>query len=315
MCGFCTEGRVVELAKSLTLGKPWPTEVEKFWLFDACYLQESTNILLAIDQTESSLSRGINQFEQGGREALTRQDLVNFRSLFCRVLETLVTNGLESSIYQRLIDIAVVSKVVDIVCQLPVDFDQRLFTPRSSLRGLFHKDFFFTPHDMLDQNTFKADCTALLDSYISWWCDGEGLDNLEWDLFVASYPYIFLSYLLIEQQTPRHTLIGRLVTTNPHFGLTPDNFDGWLQRKASLILFDQLGIDAFLPYSDHPRPQLLYYLVVKNRLDENAKQRVKASILNSDYHDPTDKKQWRSSKKYLRIADQTDYWILEALSA
>jgi len=313
MCGWCTEGRAVELAKALTLGKPWPLEAENTNILDALYAQESSDTLSVIQRMDSTLNKSIVQVKAKGFDILRWQELVDLRVVFCRIIDTLVNNGFNSDKYTQLIEMPLVSDVIEIVCQLPIIFDERLFRPSSLLRELFQTEFFLTSHQRLSNEKFREDCIALLQAYVSWWCDAEGMDELEWGLFLTIYPYILLSYVVVEKFYPTHKLINHLVKKDPYFGLTPDNFDGWLQRRAALRLFDTSGLSAFLPYNDKVRPQLLYYLVVKNKLDSEQKETLREAVLQSGEYNQPDSKDWASIKKRLLIWDETATWIIEAL--
>ncbi len=289
MCGFCVEGTAIELAKALTLGKAWPPELEQLAMFDVLYMEESPDVSSAFLRIEHQLKEIITRWETENSNAKLWKNS-HLRIAFCCIVETLVKKGFESKEYQNLITIPCVPEIIKSWCQIEHDFDERFFTPDSLLRNIFQRDFFFDREHcskVLSNPTLLKDCIALLTVYVDWWHSEQEnfVDDL--DLAQTMFPFVFLSLIMIQVHYPTHKVIAQMVSETPgHFGGSFDTFEMWLQRKAALMLYDTVGLSAFLPYGNRVRPPLVYYLVVKNKLNSEAKQNLREAVLQSGRYKP-----------------------------
>lgn len=325
MCGLCVEGTALALAKAFTDGQAWDPDLEVLMFFDILFAQESQSASLACSRLEPRLQLILSRINQQGVASLEWLDRACLSMVFCRAIDVLVKNGYASEAYQSLLAVPTVFRVLQVVCQSTTVFNERLFVPTSSLQEFLQAGFCFSQlacDNTLNNAGFQAECIAFLSKYIDWWHHGQGMGTKaldgggdsasdEYAIFEVIYPYVFLSFVVVQTYFPQHDLIGRLVHKAPYFGATPENLDVWLQRQAALRLFDTSGIAAFLPYGAEPRPALIYYLLVKNKLTQTEKQVLRESILSSgEYHPERD---WSSAKKYHHIWNATASWIMEEL--
>ena len=320
MCGYCIESKNLEITKALASGKGCLSELEKFWSFDLFYLQENHDAFSAFMRLEPKLSKIVAQLKTENIDALDDFDFAYFSVAFCRILEVLVKNGFESKEYQKLIAIPFVLDLIKTQCQLKPVFDEQLLPSDSSLLGIFQDESLLSKeyqNKILNDAKFISDCVILLKAYLNSCSYKKGLENKNIDpeetykIFLSTYPYVFFSFLAIDAYYPEHDLINSLICKEPYHGVGPDNYDAWLQHKAVLKLYDTSGIAAFLPYGNGIRPQLIYYLLAKNKLDEKSKQALKESVLQSGKYDPNE--DWYFAKKQIYFAPES--WIMKELQA
>lgn len=239
MCGYCTEIQPIQVITkqteaSLLKGRALPA---------IYYLQECDDVNFALSETEQLILDSIDVAEN---------------------------HGFESENYQALLRQDVVSSVIGYQTNQSFPDDERLFHSDSALANLTRREVFLVKDkwDAFATNSaLLPACTSLLNAYVEWWHKYNTKEADELDLFQAVYPYVFFSPVLLTKYAPRNGVIQRLVTTNPAAPLF-EGLELWLQRKASLVLHETLGLNAFLPYNrfvlvDKVRPALIYYLLVR----------------------------------------------------
>jgi hypothetical protein len=333
MCGFCSEGTAIELASALASGKVWTPELENMMTFEIAYLQESENVFPAFERAEEQFKNAMAELNAKGIQSLAQLkaadgmvpldswfELVGLRVAFCRIVELLVKKGFDSDEYQNLITIPFVAEVITTLCQFtpPPPFNERLFAPDSSLREVFQRDFFRDKafrNKTLNSSDFRADCVKLLTTYVEQWHSKREDWEDDFESVQVAFPYIFLSFIVVETHYPDSGVFAQMVKNTPgHFGASFETLEMWLQRKAALRLYETMGLSAFLSESfneEKSRPALIYYLLVKQKLNSVAKQTLLNLILQSGKYDPDE--DWSFAKKRRLIYMAPQSFIMEIL--
>lgn len=105
-----------------------------------------------------------------------------------------------------------------------------------------------------------------------------------------------------------------MVTHTPgHFGGSFETLEMWLQRKAVLRVYEQFGIQAFLPFDKHIRLSLVYYLLITHQLDAEARKQLKEAIIKSDKYTPERDWSWEKKRRLVYMAPLE--FIMEQLQA
>ena len=330
MCGFCSEGTAIELASDLASGKVWAPELEN--MMTIAYLQESEIVFPAIERVEEQFKNAVAELNTKGIQSLAQLkaadgmvpleswfERVGLRVAFCRIVELLVKKGFDSDEYQNLITIPFVAEVITTLCQFTPPFNERFFAPDSSIRDVFQRDLFFFDKAFSDKtlkrSDFIADCVKLLTTYVEQWhSKGEDWEE-DFESVQVAFPYIFLSFIVVESHYPDSGVFAQMVKNTPgHFGASFETLEMWLQRKAALRLYETMGLSAFLPESEDEeksRPPLIYYLLVKQKLNSVAKQTLRDFILQSGKYDPDE--DWSFAKERRLIYRAPQSFIMEIL--
>jgi hypothetical protein len=331
MCGYCIERKPIEISADQAAGKTWEKGGVTF------YLQECHDLISAL-RNQSVLDRLMHELELINKSPELTFGWHNELVVFCRIIETLVKYGFNSEAYCQLISNPFALKAVENQAKRQPSFDERFFSPDSTLKKLFNRDMFLVKElweEITLNNPFLLeDCISLLNSYIDWWqveSTGNSKDDKRsYGVFLEIYPYVFFSLMIVSTDrnndrlgtvkngtfninTPINPfsrcdlpqfdasvfrssgcvkppnclqcrILSRLINMNCEPPL-PDGMELWLQRKASLILFDWLRLTAFLPYQQPNtwhRPVLIYYLLVNNKLNEEEKVTLQEEIIRAN---------------------------------
>ena len=331
MCGFCNEGTTIELAKVLTLGQACTQAMENRVTFEIAYLQESEHVFPALLRFEEQLKKSVAQVKAKGFQSIAQLtaeedndcclipdgwlEIVLLRVALCRIVEILVHKGFDSDDYQNLITTPLIADVITTFCQWTPTGNQRLFTSDSALREIFQSDWFFNkaPLDkILSSSDFKSDCLKLLTTYVEQWHYNRDGWEEDFESMQESFPHIFLSFIMVETHYPSHHVFAQMVhNTSGHFGVAFEALEMWLQRKAALRLHETTGLSAFLPYSKKSRPSLIYYLLVKQKLDSVAKLALREAIFQSGEYDPD--QDWSFAKERMLVSMASESFIMANL--
>jgi hypothetical protein len=313
MCEYCIEGLAIEIARKLASGENPVLEPSlRNWISVRCFLQECDELLPAILEYESTLDEAFSRlagyppgskvtivFANSGDEILMdAPQNTEFRfaavhallqTVFCRIVEEIVKRGFESEICHNLLSNSLVQRIIEHQSQIETVFDNRLFTPQSSLRHVLWDDVFLDKrfwNETINESDFLQDCRNLVKNYV-YWCHLEKNLNKEvireeCDILSSMYPHLFFAFLIATRhQTSsayRDTLY-KLVRIDPNLG--PFGMLLWLQCKTALALHELLGLAVFLPYKII-RPVLVYYLLVKNKLSASEKETLRDILSNSE---------------------------------
>jgi hypothetical protein len=323
MCGYCAEGIPIELAKALTAGVEWSTELGEYKRFTLAYLQESPDVFPALVHVEDELHGIVHKLHTEGVEVLVERELTNLRVAFCRILETLVRYGFQSPEYQELINLPVAMRILETCSLLAPTFNEQVLRSASLLKNLFCGEFFIDEavcDRVLSHPELMAECEIVLNSYAEWWHISRTyqrfIEQPGWrtdieDLYKVVV-CVFFSYLIIEKIYPEHQSIARIVERRPKgAGATWEGLDFWLQRRAALTFYKVASIDYFWPFIRGPRPPLTYYLLVKGKLDAEAKQRLRETIPQLSYYNPD--RDWPLMNRPKYIATCSHYFIMDYL--
>jgi hypothetical protein len=198
----------------------------------------------------------------------------------------LINNSFDSPQYHSLTSNKLAIEIIKNYSQPVSIFDEQLFAPESILRTLFKTNIFLVKdqwQEFLNHPHLVSDCVHLLRAYTDWWLLGQGLSDdfkKRDEVFQKAYPYIFFAFTYLAHYQPQQSVIAQLLKTPQSptlFGLV----DLWLQRKVALEVYDTAGLAAFLPYLEAARPALIYYLIIKNKLNEREKVTLREIVLQS----------------------------------
>jgi hypothetical protein len=286
MCQYCWEDTAVNIAEALASGKTWKPELENRAFFSSFYFQECIDLALALKQKENELKEVLSRPKREGEGALN-PDGVLLCTVFCCIMEALVKYGFDSAEYRSLIDHRLTREIIENQTHSTLSLDKRFFGSKSVFQTLFNRDTFLVKEqwlEVLNHPLLVKECIDLLSAYIEWWHLGKELrteTEEEDNVFQEVFPYVFFGFVLLASQRPQHEAITQLVKTDPKSATFFGIMDLWLQRKASLIVYNSAGLTAFVPYGKAARPALIYYLVIKHKLKVSEKATLREAVLQS----------------------------------
>jgi hypothetical protein len=316
MCCFCQESTAYEVARVLTQTNSWSPEVEQRPLFDIALLMECRHLLPVLLKYEQHLYEDLELIKTHEFETKALRGSLT-RIAFCRMMETLIVHGFDSEEYHSLITTPVAFNILKVYRSLQSAVpDGRLFLNDSLVASVLQDEFFFTKdhrNSIRNDPRLISDCVEFLTRYIDWWCyrDDENSWLDDYNYVETYFPYVYFSFLVVAKFQPDDKLFARMISNTPvSFGASLQSL--WLQRKAAIALYDLRGLQAFLPYPQQElRPSLIYYLVVKEKLDTESKHTLREAILKSGKYKPDKDVSFAKKRGFVYMAPEA--YLMEQL--
>jgi len=304
MCGTCVEHYALEILLKDVRGN---LQMESLW-GQPChyfYLREASNFITAMDRTKRSFARKKQPFFEE----------VPHGVVLYRGLEMLLEQGFDSPEYQKLLKITLYRDAIAALC---ADGTRKAFD--SSTEGLN-----IEPLGMLyDSETYFSGersnllrthpqmfslCKNLLEHYISWWLEGEEQNENDLQAMMEETGILDTLYKVTVEDRSRFYLLCRAIYFSIlAFGCCSDGNkmllavaqgqlkgapsmlgeDLWLQRVATLKLYDLEGFDTFLKYLTTIRPTNYCFLDIVRSFSVEQKKKLLNEALRHPVEETTD---------------------------
>ena len=282
MCGVCVEPAAIRIVAEEAQG-PIHEKMnfnEIFQLDVIFYLRETTNFMETFDW----LRQGI------GNEKITSVNRLPAEIIILRALEMRIEQGFNDPAYQKLLSQPLFRSLIRKVCGKKWQND---FTETTKgleldpLSILYNADTFLKDNKLLESmkivDVLPA-CRRLLKHYHSWWLKGETLgknncddrtkvsDLNSVDRFDLLLRAIYFSVITIGNIKASKHILWELAHNRQAGGSTFEANDLWLQRVASLKLYDMVGFDKFIKYFPDFRVTLFYYIGLRRGYTQTQKK-------------------------------------------
>lgn len=264
MCGYCTEGLVVEyLSSGVMRGHN-----------RSIYLQEAD---FASDI--ATYGRCATQYQQ---------DIVA-----CRVLDRFITQGHDASIIDRLLVAG-----TDIVGSFRSRGTHALW-PHLADEVIYHDKNQWGA--IIADPVVLHTALRTLDDYHDWWIGGngrtDGLDQdtndsdvgsdgtSDWQTFCNIFPIVSFSLSLVSKVHVDADVIKKIALEPPHS--VPDSLanDLWAQRRALLTCVDRYGLPFVVDNLPRLRYELISYVLLRSDFGSLELNRVKEALLAEEAHE------------------------------
>ena len=278
MCGICQEETAIKMAQAITLREPLDEKCLSRANRDGFYFQECENICDAILKRKIKLGKLL---ENNSKDEWSEyNNNLPLQVIFCRLMELLTLKGFQSIEYQKLISEPLIIDIIKRQTEQVIPPDcEGLFNHIPILKLVISESVFLDQkrwNEICYHTDLQKHCLDFLEIYLNW-----RKSHKNTGYFHIIFPYAYFSFLIISQSEPEHEVIKQLVQKQSPFGLLPGALELWFQRKATLTVFNTSGLSTFLPHLKTIRPLLLYYLVVKNKLNKKEKCELRKELIKS----------------------------------
>jgi len=265
MCGYCTEEIALTVLKGEVSGTLQMKELESN-LHRYFYLREAPDFLPVLDRLKRSLAH----------KRLPFFPEIPQHVLLCRGLEILLQHGYSSPVYQRLLKQNLYRETVAALCNKEQrdDFESTTVGFNVDYLGvLYEPETFFWGERSKDLRTLATvlpACRNMLKHYVSWWLDGNdlkiedkcGVADEEQKRFSLLFRTFYFSILMVGSCSAGKKMLGAIVEKSPAATPLFEGDDLWLQRVATLKLYELEGFDTFLKHLTTTRATNYYFLDV-----------------------------------------------------
>ncbi len=277
MCGYCSEKIVFEIADAERLKKDFSFPLTDSF-YAHFYLQATDDPLQALEKiVESNILQKVIPAE-----------MIPPDTILCRALEILFKHGFDSTVYQGLLNNHHYRHAIATACSSKNRSELKSVSSRFAIEHLailYDNHTYLTREGAFDLRTLaplKKECHDLLRYYIHWWLEGEGLAEEDAGGFSpedqTSFSIIFravwFSLLLLGRYQAATPILLKMLTTNPAKIPFFDEMDLWVQRQASLMLYDLQGLTSLVDKLGNIRGSLIYFIDLKRGLPDAHKHQL-----------------------------------------
>lgn len=276
MCGYCSEKIVFEItdAEHRNTDFSFPLTDSFYAHF---YLQATNDPLHALEKiVESNIIQKVIPAE-----------MIPPDTIVCRALEILFKQGFDSTVYQRLLNNHHYRHALASACSSKKKSELESVSSRFAINHLailYDDHTYLTSEGAFDLRTLvplKKESHDLLRFYIRWCLQGEELLDDESgyapeDLTSISIIHrtIWFSLLFLGRYQAATPILLKMVITNPARIPFFDGMDLWVQRQASLMLYDLQGLTPFADKLGNIRGSLIYFIDLKRGLPNAQKHQL-----------------------------------------
>lgn len=276
MCGTCSNNQALKILSDEVRGHLTMKDLGCN-LYRYLYLREAPEFITALDRVRRSLAQ----------KQLPFFSEVPHKVMFFRGLEILLEKGFGSPEYQTLLKKAFYQDAIVALCDPETrkkfaSATQGLNIDRLGM--LYDTETYFC--NKLNPAELTSECRRLLEHYVLWWLQGEGLGKNDLlammektgimdpmlDVTVADRTRfallcqaVYFSILVVGSTIKAKQLLLAIAQGAPAGVSFFDGDDLWLQRVATLKFYDLEGFEPFLGYLTTIRASNYYFLnVVRN---------------------------------------------------
>jgi hypothetical protein len=288
MCGYCTEGMMIQEFVNARLTR---SQVNIDDLFLPQYLQEYENFDWIIKNKSFSA-----QYLPG-----VSGELVDI--LFCRLYDQFLFHGHDGDLFDYLLVTIGVEQADQFFTARHHCHEQGFLDP--TLDILADPDLYQDKQiwgNFIENNaTLTSISTECLRRYIDWWLLGKGrakdqdgfrrleetgiydpimdTPQKEWDKFNSIFPGLYFALSFLSRTQPRSEIIKTIALTGPDG--TPDLIgnDLWLQRRAFLTCVKTYGIDFIVANIHLIRPPLICHAILNIDFPPDEFERLLLAVL------------------------------------
>lgn len=286
MCGSCTNNRALEILSDDVQGRLKMKEVG-FSPYGYLYLRETPEFIPALNRMIRSLAQ----------KRLPFFSEIPHEVMLFRGLEILLEKGFDSLDYQALLKKAAYRDAIAALCspEARKEFAGATQGLNIDRMGMLCDTETYFCKNMLKPAEIAAECKILLEHYVSWWLQGEGLGkndllammeetgimdpindvtDADRTRFALLCRAIYFSILVIGRTAGGKQLLLAIAQKGPVGISSFDGDDLWLQRVATLRLYDLEGFEPFLGYLTSIRASNYYFLDIVRNFTVQQKMRL-----------------------------------------
>lgn len=217
--------------------------------------------------------------------------------IMCRAIETFAVYGFESDVYQELLQQPKFTYAISVACaegkrSMLSDLDIHFNT--SSFVWLAEEDTYLKQGSFEQQNNGSIDqsCISLLSYYIGWWLEGgsvplndiiqifedtgiaDSIDTISEtnrSLLERRFAILWFALLRVACLPDCAQIVWAIITRSPSGTPNFNGLDLWLQRRATLAVYDRQGLAPFLSKFQLVRPELFQFLAAARTIKTEEK--------------------------------------------